>query len=40
MNGPKTARIETKETRVVGFASVEFVIIWINFMLFLFLIEI
>jgi len=27
MNGPKTARIETKETRVVGFASVEFVIL-------------
>jgi len=33
--GPITAKIETIDTREVGLASVEFVILWINFILFL-----
>jgi hypothetical protein len=32
-NGPITARIETRDTRVVVFASEEFENFWINFIL-------
>ena len=32
---PITAKIETIDTRVAGFASVEFEILWINFIVFL-----